>query len=64
MRSHHDSLRVLLPLRELREHERVLVIASLAMGLPLSESGICNLKSRAVRDHVAAIPCGGDVSPD
>ncbi len=45
MRSHHDPQRVVLPLRELREHERVFVITSLATNLSVSEFGIWNLKS-------------------
>ena len=33
MRSHHDPQRVMLSLRELREHERVFVITSPTTGL-------------------------------
>ncbi len=50
MRSHHDPQRVMLPLRELREHEWVFVITSSAMGLSVL-AGIWNLKS--------PVPVGG-----
>ena len=48
MRSHHDPERVMLPLRELRQHERVFVIMSPGYGLVVG-SGMRNLKSQILK---------------
>jgi len=42
MRSHHDPQRGMLPLRELREHERVFVVGSKDSDMAVGERITCD----------------------